>query len=428
MNEKSSPDRVFIFDTTLRDGEQSPGFHLDANSKLRIARQLEKLGVDVIEAGFPISSPGDLEACRRIAREIRGATVTALARAVRDDIDAVWGAIKEAESPQIHIVLSVSDVHIDRKLGMTRAEVLKRGAEMVSYARSLCDQVQYSPEDAGRADPDYLVETVETMIAAGATVINIPDTTGYCLPWEFGEIVRRAITEARGSEKVLFSVHCHNDLGLAVANTLAALAAGARRVECTINGIGERAGNTSLEEVVMLLNVRQAKLGLECAVNTKEITRASRLVAELTGTPVQPNKAVVGANAFAHASGIHQDGVLKDRLNYEIMKPEDVGLSDSRIVLTARSGRHAFHHRLDRLGIKLEDGKVDAAWQRFLQVADTKKEVTDEDLRKIAAAMAEPNGNETNGNGHETNGHPPVTDQLLDHNHVADTLRHLIFG
>jgi 2-isopropylmalate synthase len=427
MNEKT-PDRVFIFDTTLRDGEQSPGFHLDANSKLRIARQLEKLGVDVIEAGFPISSPGDFEACRRIAREIRGATVTALARAVREDIDAVWGAIKEAESPQIHIVLSVSDVHIDRKLGMTRAQVLKRGAEMVSYARSLCDRVQYSPEDAGRADPDYLVETVETMIAAGANVINIPDTTGYCLPWEFGEIVRRAITEARGSEKALFSVHCHNDLGLAVANTLAALAAGARRVECTINGIGERAGNTSLEEVVMLLNVRQAKLGLECGVDTKEITRASRLVAELTGTPVQPNKAVVGANAFAHASGIHQDGVLKDRLNYEIMKPEDVGLSDSRIVLTARSGRHAFHHRLGRLGITLVDGQVDAAWQRFLQVADTKKEVTDEDLRKIAAATAEPNGHDTNGNGHETNGHPPVTDQLLDHNHVADTLRHLIFG
>ncbi|MEO8745896.1 MAG: 2-isopropylmalate synthase [Candidatus Dormiibacterota bacterium] len=424
MTDKS-PDRVFIFDTTLRDGEQSPGFHLDANSKLRIARQLEKLGVDVIEAGFPISSPGDFEACRRIAREIRGSTVTALARAVREDIDAVWAAIKEAETPQIHIVLSVSDVHIDRKLGMTREQVLKRGAEMVAYARSLCDRVQYSPEDAGRADIDYLVETVETMIAAGANVINIPDTTGYCLPWEFGEIVRRAIEEARGSEKALFSVHCHNDLGLAVANTLGALAAGARRVECTINGIGERAGNTSLEEVVMLLNVRQSKLGLECGVDTKEITRASRLVAELTGTPVQPNKAVVGANAFAHASGIHQDGVLKDRLNYEIMKPEDVGLSDSRIVLTARSGRHAFHHRLGRLGVTLEGVKAEEAWQRFLVVADTKKEVTDEDLRKIVAA-ADPNGHETNG--HETNGHPPVTDQLNDHNHVADTLRHLIFG
>ena len=422
MTSNKSPDRVFIFDTTLRDGEQSPGFHLDANSKLRIARQLEKLGVDVIEAGFPISSPGDFAACRRIAREIRGATVTALARAVPEDIDAVWAAIKEAETPQIHIVLSVSDVHIDRKLGMTREQVLKRGAEMVSYARSLCDRVQYSPEDAGRADPEYLIETVETMIAAGANVINIPDTTGYCLPDEFGTIVRRVITEARGSENALFSVHCHNDLGLAVANTLAAIEAGARRVECTINGIGERAGNTSLEEIVMLLRVRQNKLGLECGIDTREITRASRLVAELTGTPVQPNKAVVGANAFAHASGIHQDGVLKDRLNYEIMTPEDVGLSDSRIVLTARSGRHAFHHRLGRLGITLEEAKREAAWQHFLQVADTKKEVSDEDLRKIAAAS------ETNGPGQETNGHPPVTDQLHDHNHVADTMRHLIFG
>src|SRR5713226_3235133 len=367
---ESDVDRVFIFDTTLRDGEQSPGFHLDANSKLKIARQLERLGVDVIEAGFPISSPGDFEACRQIAREIRSTTVTALARAVREDIDAVWGAIKDAETPQIHIVLSVSDVHIDRKLGMTREQVLKRGAEMVAYARSLCDNVQYSPEDAGRSDPEYLIETVETMIAAGANVINIPDTTGYCLPSEFGELVRRVVTEVRGSDKALFSVHCHNDLGLATANSLAAIAAGARRVECTINGIGERAGNTSLEEIVMLLRVRQAKLGLECGVDTTQITRTSRLVAELTGTPVQPNKAVVGANAFAHASGIHQDGVLKDRLNYEIMKPEDVGLADSRIVLTARSGRHAFHHRLSRLGITLSDAAgADAAWQRFLQLA-----------------------------------------------------------
>src|SRR5712692_7574404 len=416
MTKESDVDRVYIFDTTLRDGEQSPGFHLDSNSKLRIARQLEKLGVDVIEAGFPISSPGDFEACRRIAREIRSTTVTALARAVKDDIDAVWGAIKEAENPQIHIVLSVSDVHINRKLGMSREEVLKRGAEMVAYARSLCDNVQYSPEDAGRADPDYLVETVQTVIAAGANVINIPDTTGYCLPYEFGELVRRVINEARGSENTLFSVHCHNDLGLAVANTLAALAAGARRVECTINGIGERAGNTSLEEVVMLLRVRQAKLGLECAVNTTEITRTSRLVSELTGTPVQPNKAVVGANAFAHASGIHQDGVLKDRLNYEIMKPEDVGLDNSRIVLTARSGRHAFHHRLGLLGIKLAESKREAAWLRFLQVADTKREVTDDDLKTIA--VGEPNGN----------GHATAVDAPNEHNHVADTLRHMIFG
>jgi 2-isopropylmalate synthase len=419
MTKGSDVDRVYIFDTTLRDGEQSPGFHLDANSKLTIARQLERLGVDVIEAGFPISSPGDFESCRRIAREVRGATVTALARAVKEDIDAVWAAIKEAETPQIHIVLSVSDVHIERKLGMTRAQVLKRGAEMVAYARSLCDRVEYSPEDAGRADLEFLVETVETMIAAGATVINIPDTTGYCLPSEFGGIVRRVIKDARGSDNAMFSVHCHNDLGLAVANTMAAIEAGARRVECTINGIGERAGNTSLEEIVMLLNVRQATLGLECAVDTREITRTSRLVAELTGTPVQPNKAVVGANAFAHASGIHQDGVLKDRLNYEIMKPEDVGLDDSRIVLTARSGRHAFHHRLGMIGIKLEDGKTEAAWQRFLQVADTKREVTDDDLRKIAAG--EPNSN--GGNGHAT-----AVDAPNEHNHVADTLRHMIFG
>jgi 2-isopropylmalate synthase len=409
-----TPDRVYIFDTTLRDGEQSPGFHLDANSKVRIARQLEKLGVDVIEAGFPITSPIDFEACRRIAREIRGAGVAALARAVREDVDTAWAAIKEADAPQLHIVLSVSDIHIERKLRMTRDQVLRRGAEMVAHARSLCDTVQYSPEDAGRADPDYLLETVETMIAAGANIINIPDTTGYCLPGEFGAMVGRLIKGARGADKTLFSVHCHNDLGLATANALAAINAGARRVECTVNGIGERAGNTSLEEIVMLLRVRHASLGLECGIDTREITRTSRLVAELTGTPVQPNKAVVGANAFAHAAGIHQDGVLKDRLNYEIMKPEDVGLADSRIVLTAASGHHAFRHRLERLGITLAEGQAEAAWQRFKQVADTKREVSDEDLRKIVAAT-------------ETDGHPALS-EATEHNHVADTLRHLIFG
>jgi 2-isopropylmalate synthase len=408
-------DRVFILDTTLRDGEESPGFHLDANAKVRIARQLERLGVDVIEAGFPISSPGDFEACRRIAREIRGVSVTALARAMREDIDVAWAAIKDAEMPQLHIVLSVSDVHIERKLGMTRREVLARGAEMVAYARSLCDRVQYSPEDAGRADPDYLVETVETMIAAGANVINIPDTTGYCLPEEFGALVGRVITEARGGKETLFSVHCHNDLGLATANALVALQAGARRLECTVNGIGERAGNTSLEEIVMLMRVRQASLGLDCNVDATEITRTSRLVAELTGTPVQPNKAVVGANAFAHAAGIHQDGVLKDRLNYEIMKPEDVGLSDSRIVLTARSGRHAFRHRLARLGVRLSGERAEVGWHRFLELADTRREVTDDDLRNIVAGL-------------DPKAHPVGSDQPAEHSHVADTLRHMIFG
>jgi 2-isopropylmalate synthase len=380
-----TPDRVHIFDTTLRDGEQSPGFALDGEQKLILARQLERLGVDVIEAGFPISSPGDFEACRLIAREVRGPMITALARAVPQDIDAVWGAIHEAERPQIHIVLSVSDIHIERKLGLRREEVIRRGERAVIYARDLCDEVQYSPEDAGRADRDYLLETVERMLDAGATVINIPDTTGYCLPQEFGALIRYVLANVRKPERALFSVHCHNDLGLATANSLAAVEAGARRVECTINGIGERAGNASLEEVVMVLRVRQAALGLETAIATPQIAPTSRLLTDLTGVGVQPNKAVVGANAFAHASGIHQDGVLKDKLNYEIMRPEDVGFDDSRIVLTARSGRHAFKHRLRVLGIVLGDEHVQPAWERFLSVADRKKEVTDADLIEISA-------------------------------------------
>ena len=378
-------DRVYVFDTTLRDGEQSPGFALDGDAKLCFAKQLERLGVDVIEAGFPISSPGDFEACQRIAREVRGCSITALARAVQADIDAVWGAIKEAARPQIHIVLSVSDIHIQRKLGLSRHEVIRRGVEAVKYARSLCDEVEYSPEDSGRADRDYLVETVEAVIDAGATVINIPDTTGYCLPQEFGDLIAYVVSNARGSDRATFSVHCHNDLGLATANTMAGIANGARRVECTINGIGERAGNTSLEEVVMLLRVRQAALGLEMAVDTTQIVPTSRLLTVLTGVPVQPNKAIVGANAFAHASGIHQDGVLKDRLNYEIMRPEDVGLEANRIVLTARSGRHAFKHRLELLGLSLSADRMEAAWDQFLRLADTRKEVSDADLQELVA-------------------------------------------
>jgi 2-isopropylmalate synthase len=383
----SGPDRVFVFDTTLRDGEQSPGFGLNQEAKLEMARQLERLGVDVVEAGFPISSPGDFEACRRIAREIRGCSVTALARAVREDIDAVWSAIGEAEDPQIHIVLSVSDIHIQRKLGLTRGEVIRRGVEAVAYARSLCDKVEYSPEDAGRADPDYLVETVEAMLDAGATCINIPDTTGYCLPSEFGALIARVIRGVRHPERAVFSVHCHDDLGLATANTLAGIMAGARRVECTVNGIGERAGNTSLEEVVMLLRVRQASLGLETAVDTTQLVPTSRLLSRLTGVAVQPNKAIVGANAFAHASGIHQDGVLKDRLNYEIMQPEDVGLDSSRIVLTARSGRHAFRYRLAALGLELSEDRFAVAWDRFLRLADTRAEVSDSELMELASQI-----------------------------------------
>jgi 2-isopropylmalate synthase len=381
-------DRVYIFDTTLRDGEQSPGFALDGDAKVRFAKQLEALGVDVIEAGFPISSPGDFAACQRIAREVRGCAVTALARAVRTDIDAVWGAIRDAERPQIHLVLSVSDIHIQRKLGLARDEVIRRGVDAVGHSRKLCAEVQYSPEDAGRADRDYLVETVESVIDAGATVINIADTTGYCLPQEFGDMVAYVIRSVRNPHRALFSVHCHNDLGLATANTMAGIVGGARRVECTINGIGERAGNTSLEEVVMLLRVRQPTLGLETAVDTTQIVPTSRLLTDLTGVPVQPNKAIVGANAFAHASGIHQDGVLKDRLNYEIMRPEDVGLDDNRIVLTARSGRHALKHRLAVLGLRVPEDGMQAAWERFLRVADTKKEVTDDDLQELLQPTA----------------------------------------
>jgi 2-isopropylmalate synthase len=388
VRQRWTEDRVYVFDTTLRDGEQSPGFALDGEAKLLFAKQLEQLGVDVIEAGFPISSPGDFEACRQIAQEVRGPMITALARAVKTDIEAVWGAIREAERPQIHIVLSASDIHIQRKLGLSREEVIRRGVEAVKFARSLCAEVEYSPEDAGRADRDYLVETVEAMLDAGATAINIPDTTGYCLPQEFGELIQYVISGVRHPERAIFSVHCHNDLGLATANTMAGILGGARRVECTINGIGERAGNTSLEEIVMLLRVRQADLGLEHAIDTTQIVPSSRMLAELTGIGVQPNKAIVGANAFAHASGIHQDGVLKDRLNYEIMKPEDVGLADNRIVLTARSGRHAFRHRLRMLGLAVPDDRMQEAWAGFLRLADVRKEVTDADLRELVGTSS----------------------------------------
>jgi 2-isopropylmalate synthase len=388
VRQRWTEDRVYVFDTTLRDGEQSPGFALDGEAKLLFAKQLEQLGVDVIEAGFPISSPGDFEACRQIAQEVRGPMITALARAVKTDIEAVWGAIREAERPQIHIVLSASDIHIQRKLGLSREEVIRRGVEAVKFARSLCAEVEYSPEDAGRADRDYLVETVEAVLDAGATAINIPDTTGYCLPQEFGELIQYVISGVRQPERAIFSVHCHNDLGLATANTMAGILGGARRVECTINGIGERAGNTSLEEIVMLLRVRQADLGLEHGIDTTQIVPSSRMLAELTGIGVQPNKAIVGANAFAHASGIHQDGVLKDRLNYEIMKPEDVGLDDNRIVLTARSGRHAFRHRLRMLGLAVPDDRMQEAWAGFLQLADARKEVTDADLRQLVGSSS----------------------------------------
>jgi 2-isopropylmalate synthase len=384
--------RVYIFDTTLRDGEQAPGFALNVEEKVEIAHQLARLGVDVIEAGFPISSPGDFTACQRIAREVGtldGAPmITALARAVPKDIDAVWEAIKDAPRKQIHIVLSVSDIHIEKKGLGTRQQVLEKGIAAIEYARQFCDLVEYSPEDAGRADRAYLYETVEAMIEAGATVINVPDTTGYTLPHEFGGMIGDLMRHVRNVGNAIISVHCHNDLGLAVANSLAAIDNGARRVECTINGIGERAGNASLEELVMILRTREKLLGLHTNVNTRLLAPTSQLVQARTGMHVQANKAIVGANAFAHASGIHQDGVLKDKLTYEIMTPEEVGVADTRIVLSPRSGRHAFRHRLQELGYDLADDAFARAWDAFLALADKKKEVTDRDLQALVADEA----------------------------------------
>src|SRR5207237_4968555 len=334
------------------------------------AWQLARLGVDVIEAGFPLSSPGDFEAVQRIARQVEGPMITALARAARPDIDAVWQAVRDAERKQIHMVLSVSDIHIERKLRSNRRDVLRRGVEAVEYARSLCEDVEYSPEDAGRADPEYLYETLEAVIDAGATVVNSPDTTGYTLPNEFGALIASIRDNVSNIERALISVHCHNDLGLSTANSVAAILNGARRVECTINGIGERAGNASLEEIVMTIKKRLHAYGFDTGVDTTQLVKTSRLVSTLMSMPVQANKAIVGANAFAHASGIHQNGVLKDRLNYEIMIPEEVGWVESNIVLTARSGRHAFQHRLEKLGFVLTADELGKAWGRFLEVAD----------------------------------------------------------
>jgi 2-isopropylmalate synthase len=378
---------VQFFDTTLRDGEQAPGATLHPADKLVVARQLAKLQVDVIEAGFPASSPGDFDAVQQIARTIEGPEITGLARATKGDIDAVFGAVQDAAKPLIHVFISVSDIHIIRKLGLDRAEVLKRTKAAIAYARSLCPAVQFSPEDAGRADRDYLCEVVQAAVDAGATVINLPDTTGYCLPSEFREMIETVRREVRGMEHVLVSVHCHDDLGLATANSLAGVAGGARRVEGCINGLGERAGNAAIEEVVMALQVRRPVLGLAHNLRTQELVPTSQLVAQLTGLAVPANKPVVGTNAFAHASGVHQHGVLKDRTTYEIMAAEDVGAASSQIVLTARSGRHALMHRLDLIGVQLPPEHLPAVWARFLELADTTKQVEDDALVRIVGEV-----------------------------------------
>ncbi len=383
---------VRIFDTTLRDGEQSPGATMTSAEKLEVARGLARLGVDVIEAGFPAASPDDLEAVRRIAIEVgnsadggRVPIICGLARATQSDIDKAWQAVQPAAKPRIHTFLATSEIHMQYKLRMTRQQVLERVAEMVAYARSLCEDVEFSPEDAGRSDPEFLYEVLAVAIRAGATTLNIPDTVGYTTPDEFGALIAGIIRNTPGIENCIVSVHCHNDLGLATANTLAGLRAGARQAEVTINGIGERAGNTALEEVVMALHTRPQFYGLRTGIDTTQITRISKLVSNYTGMPVQPNKAIVGANAFAHEAGIHQDGMLKHSLTYEIMRPETVGATQSKLVLGKHSGRHALRTRLAALGYALDEAELDQVFERFKHLADRKKTITDADLEALVS-------------------------------------------
>ncbi len=378
-------DTIKIFDTTLRDGEQSPGATLHTDEKLAIAHQLARLQVDIIEAGFPAASPGDLDAVRRIARQIHGPTICGLARCVPGDIDAAWEAVRDADKPRIHVFIATSDIHMQHKLRMTREQVLDATKRMVAYARSLCDDVEFSPEDAGRSDPEFLYDVLGAAIAEGATTLNIPDTVGYTTPAEFGGLIKGIADNTPGIDQAIISVHCHNDLGLAVANSLAGIENGARQVECTINGLGERAGNAALEEIVMALYVKRQHYGVQTNIKTEELYPTSRMVANYTGLSVQANKAIVGANAFAHEAGIHQDGILKNRLTYEIMDAQMVGVSESRLVLGKHSGRHAFADRLEQLGYHLDTEQLKRAFVRFKDLADKKKVVTDRDIEALVS-------------------------------------------
>ena len=377
------PDRVVIFDTTLRDGEQSPGISLNTTEKLEIAHQLARLGVDVIEAGFPISSPGDFEAVRAIAREVHGPVIAGLARAHATDVERAAEAVRDAERPRIHTFISTSDIHIEHQLQSTREDVKGQARAAVAHARSFVSDVEFSPMDATRADVEFTAEVVQIAIDEGATTINVPDTVGYATPQEYAAFLTRLYELVPGLRDVVLSVHCHDDLGLAVANSLAGVQAGARQVECAINGIGERAGNASLEEIVMLIATRAADLGFVTGVNTREIARTSRMVSRLTGYAVQPNKAIVGRNAFAHESGIHQDGVLKDRSTYEIMDATSVGLEGNDLVLGKHSGRHALKSALQELGFQVEGQALNTAFKRFKEIADRKKQVTAMDLEAL---------------------------------------------
>jgi 2-isopropylmalate synthase len=378
-------DKVIIFDTTLRDGEQAVGGTLNAQEKLEIAKQLERLGVDVIEAGFPISSPGDFEAVSLIAREVRKPVICGLARAYPDDIDRAWEAIREAAHPRIHVFLSSSDIHLGYQLNKSRQEVLNTAREMVVRAKSYTDDIEFSPMDASRTEPQYLYQILEAVIDVGAKTVNIPDTVGYAIPGEFGKLIEGIVNNVPNIKKAVISVHCHNDLGLAVANSLEAVRRGARQVECTVNGIGERAGNASLEEIVMAIKTRQDFFRLATKVNTNQIYKASRLVSDLTGFVVQPNKAIIGANAFRHESGIHQDGVIKMPITYEIMDPKTVGIPSSSLVLGKLSGRHAFKEHLAELGYSLKEEDFNRAFTAFKELADKKKGVTDRDIESLIA-------------------------------------------
>lgn len=387
--------RVTVFDTTLRDGEQSPGCSMNQQEKLRLAHQLDRLGVDVIEAGFPIASDGDFESVKAIASVVRRPVIAGLARACRADIERAWEALRFAERPRIHVFLATSDIHLQYKLRITRDQCVAQAREAILLAKSFCDDVEFSPEDATRTDPDFLCRVLDAVVEAGATTLNIPDTVGYTVPSEFGELIAMIRRCVKGIENVTISAHCHNDLGMAVANALAAVSAGARQVECTINGIGERAGNASLEEIVMAMRVRPDRYPYETGVVSEQIFAASQMLSEITGTPVQPNKAITGRNAFAHEAGIHQDGVLKNPLTYEIMTPKSVGVPDSKLVLGKHSGRHALSMRCEQLGYQFDRRALDDIYRRFVRLADKIKHVEDHHLLELIRDTHKPSTSAT---------------------------------
>jgi len=387
--------RITIFDTTLRDGEQSPGCSMNRPEKLRLAHQLDRLGVDVIEAGFPIASDGDFESVKAIASVVRRPIIAGLARACQPDIERAWEALKDAARPRIHVFLATSDIHLQYKLRITREQCLEQAREAIRFAKSLCNDIEFSPEDATRTDPDFLCQVLDAVVEAGATTLNIPDTVGYTVPSEFGELITTIRQRVKGIENVVISAHCHNDLGMAVANALAAVSAGARQVECTINGIGERAGNASLEEIVMAMRVRPDKFAYDTGIVGEQIFPASQMLSEITGVPVQPNKAITGRNAFAHEAGIHQDGMLKNPLTYEIMTPHSVGVPDSKLVLGKHSGRHALGLRCEQLGYQFDRRALDDIYRRFVRLADKIKKVEDHHLLELIRDTHKPSGSAT---------------------------------